>query len=300
MAAGEEPVAKQYMRRYPEWREHLSAYTDATVLDLGCGRNAAVAVAAADENEVVQLDVRRDGLDALHDRYAEMDAVDPALVQGDGTALPFADDAFDVIWMGYSAAASAGPNPIRIPQTGFTRILAPDGDFYVAFDITDRSYSPRDVMHRVSVDAYADAFETITAGEQVLGLEGFQGADAAPRHRYSGDISHDQLDRLLMDADRVTGVWPNTDAAPLDVPEPYTSGRRIVEHWMQDYGRYPDQFDIGDPRADVLRDGDTLHVYADVPITDGATGDTATYHNFTIELSTDDAAHYLAQHDFAD
>lgn len=293
-AAGREiePVTATYHTVVTGWQDALSQYSDERILDLGCGGNSAVQSYAGTDNEIVQLDVNRPDLDTLQDQYTE-----PVnIVQGDGRTLPFTDDTFDVTWLGCVIAVGAGSSPLRFAHTDVPRILTKGGDLHVASSFSSNCFNTEDALHHVRMEPYADAFDAVELAGNVLSFTGFHGDDAMPTLAYTGDVTDDQLDALLTDADTVLDNVPGGYRAPIDT-QGYWSARRHVEEHMSDYLSDPEPYTTGPAHVDVLKHEDTLHVYADVPLTDRIAGYTRDHHTFTAELALPDAATYLLEHD---
>jgi SAM-dependent methyltransferase len=91
------------------------------VLDAGCGQGTPVLSGLSASTRAVGLDFAWEQL-----ALAEVNAPGAALVQGDMTALPFADDAFDAV-VAYWSLIHVPGEAHRTVLGEFARVLAPGG-----------------------------------------------------------------------------------------------------------------------------------------------------------------------------
>ena len=91
------------------------------VLDAGCGQGTPVLSRLSDSTEAVGLDFSREQM-----ALAEANAPGAALVEGDMTALPFANGTFDAV-VAYWSLIHVPADAHRAVVEEFARVLAPGG-----------------------------------------------------------------------------------------------------------------------------------------------------------------------------
>jgi SAM-dependent methyltransferase len=110
----------------------LTDAPDGRVLDAGCGAGHPVLSRLADGRPIV-------GLDFSHEQVARATDVAPGrVVQGDMTALPFADDAFAAVTAFYSVIHVPFDQHLDVYEE-FARVLEPDGTLLVTVGAEDWS-----------------------------------------------------------------------------------------------------------------------------------------------------------------
>lgn len=167
-------------------RDALARYDDGRILDLGSGGSTGVAALTGDRADVVHLDYRRDRAELSHEKgaihQADGHGTDGAAVHGDARALPFRDDAFDVVFAGasLSEAGGGGGALTAYTETEIPRVLAPAGDLLVVDGTLRRLHGPDVALAVKGMDHLEDAYEEVRLDGRLLAFEGYH-PDADPR-----------------------------------------------------------------------------------------------------------------------
>ena len=158
-------VVEHYLRKRTEFvLEHCPRGSG---LDVGCGTGALARRLAAAGYEMTGIDPSDGMLDVLRRQAPEIRAV-----HGSGTALPFADDSFDVVLTVAVMHHIADPNDVKRTLSEMVRVVRSGGRVLV-WDHNPRNPYWRFLMARVPQD---------TGEERLIGedeiLSGFSGAGA--------------------------------------------------------------------------------------------------------------------------
>jgi SAM-dependent methyltransferase len=153
------------------------------VLDLGCGIGAITGRIARllTDSTVVGLDIERNGLGSceLFDENREL------FVQGDGLALPFADETFDVVVVLEVIEHFDRPDPILgeirrvLRNEGILLISTPNGRSITAhtgkllFAVQGQRWNAWNLDHKVLYDPCKIREELIRSGFKVVATSGF-------------------------------------------------------------------------------------------------------------------------------
>jgi SAM-dependent methyltransferase len=131
------------------------------VLDLGCGAAGITVALAQAAASVVGLDYRPDSFPIAQERIDQCSHGNVALVRGDGLALPFSDESFDLVLLNgvleWIPEGRDGESPKSLQLRALQetrRVLRSDGHLYLA--IENRYYPPhilRDPHARIPLTA---------------------------------------------------------------------------------------------------------------------------------------------------
>jgi len=197
---------------------------DSRVLEIGCGPGRLPIGIVAELGEIARYDgvdidpqsvdwcrrhiTRRHPsfrfhlIDARHERYNP-----DGTPMGDGFALPFADDSFDIVYL-HSVFANMEPNDVAVYCREFARVLTPQGQvFLTAFiedDVPPVTLNPEDYLVRSSgalnVARYERSyFFDIVAGAGLQVARFAHGADLGGQsivHLSRAQAATPQLDRV--------------------------------------------------------------------------------------------------------
>jgi ubiquinone/menaquinone biosynthesis C-methylase UbiE len=183
------------------------------LLEVGCGVGAVLAV-LGQEFPSVRLhgvDIEPRQLDYAR-RHLERAGVDATLVEADATALPFADESFDHIWMMWFLEHI--PDPPTVLREA-RRLLVPDGTITaIEVDYSTCRAEPttpafealiRALVHGMAAAGWSDAgtrlpgwlreagFHEIDPGERPFW---WQGEDLASQAKYAADVMESALPSL--------------------------------------------------------------------------------------------------------
>ena len=131
--------------------ERLSAFPDASVLDLGCGAGHASLVAAGQVAKVTAYDLSAQMLDVVAAAAKDKQLTNIDTCQGYAEALPFADESFEVVISRYSAHHWHDvPQALREVK----RVLKPGGTVII-MDVMSPGHPVRDIWLQ-TVEALRD------------------------------------------------------------------------------------------------------------------------------------------------
>lgn len=195
--------------------------TDASVLDVGCGRGGAVGL-LAEHTRAAQVV----GLDLAHSSVAfarrTFDRSRTAFVRGTAEALPFPDRCFDVV---FNLESSACYPSMEAFYREVARVLPPGGHFLYADLFPTAVQQPcRDALAAcgLEVEAEADITENVVrsrtrrAERQRVALAEATGGDLG---EWVGQVGSSLFDRLEQRSARYLSFrLCRTDATPADGP----------------------------------------------------------------------------------
>lgn len=160
----------------------LSAYDDATLLDVGSSDTTGVPALAPDTATVVQVDYRRDALetaDRFRDRYREDNAkvIGGIPCQADARQLPFREDTFDAVFAGAYLTEQDEPDAGLSPEgSELYRVLRQDGDLLIASKYIGRAETADDAVRQYGIEKEADdRFESYRCEDDLLILSSYCG-----------------------------------------------------------------------------------------------------------------------------
>jgi SAM-dependent methyltransferase len=171
------------------------------VLDVGCGTGLLATRLAGAGYEVTGIDPSEGMLDVLRARTPEVDGV-----RGSGTALPFADDTFDLVLSVAVMHHIADPGEVRRALREMVRVAKPSGRILV-WDHNPRNPYWKSLMARVPQDTGDERL--IGEHELVTGLEE-SGADilASPQLGLVPDFTPERALGLAAAAERAAERIP--------------------------------------------------------------------------------------------
>ncbi|MBA7802848.1 class I SAM-dependent methyltransferase [Citrobacter freundii] len=131
--------------------ERLSAFPQASVLDMGCGAGHASFTAAHQVKQVVAYDLSAQMLDVVAQAAKEKGLDNIATRQGYAESLPFEDDSFDVVISRYSAHHW---HDVGRALREVNRVLKPGG-VVIVMDVMSPGHPVRDIWLQ-TVEALRD------------------------------------------------------------------------------------------------------------------------------------------------
>lgn len=154
-------VVEHYLKKRTKFlRDHVP--DEGSVLDVGCGTGALAARIELAGYQVTGVDPSEGMLKVMKERAPAIDAV-----VGSGTALPFADDRFDVVYCVAVMHHIAHGGDVRKTLAEMVRVAKPRGRVLV-WDHNPRNPYWRLLMARVPQDTGEERL--IPEGEVVTGL----------------------------------------------------------------------------------------------------------------------------------
>jgi SAM-dependent methyltransferase len=159
-------VVEHYLRKRTAFITQLCP--GGSVLDVGCGTGALAERLAARGYEVTGVDPSEGMLEIMRARSPEV-----AAVKASGTALPFADDSFDVVLTIAAMHHIAEPVAVRETLAEMTRV-SKRGGWIVIWDHNPRNPYWSNLMGRVPQDTGEERLipaQEITAGLSAAGAE---------------------------------------------------------------------------------------------------------------------------------
>lgn len=188
------------------------------VLDVGCGNGLYMRMLAGTGGEVVGVDITQSWLDAAQAAFAAHDVRNCVLYKASAMALPFRDNAFDLV---YSFSTLVLVPDIKVALTEMVRVLKPGGR--AVFDIsnaTTLSHRHWDRWYRTQGHPGLEAFAWSEVRDTMrhLGLDILEmpGCGVADQLKYwKPTMGWQHLDRLFhnrrFDLDHtLSNIWPLT------------------------------------------------------------------------------------------
>lgn len=131
--------------------ERLASFSQASVLDMGCGAGHASFVAAQNVKQVVAYDLSAQMLDVVAQAAKEKGLTNIATRQGYAEKLPFEDGSFDVVISRYSAHHW---HDVGLALREVNRVLKPGG-VAIVMDVMSPGHPVRDIWLQ-TVEALRD------------------------------------------------------------------------------------------------------------------------------------------------
>lgn len=154
------------------------------ILDLGCGGTTGVPALADPSATVAQIDNNRGATARVRQQrtqYQEQHAerLDGTCLLADADSLPFADDAFDVVFAGavFTTSSWSDRHNLTYSDTDVDRVLADGGDLIIANNRYQGCTTPDAALALHGMDElYADdRFASYDLEDSFLVLDGYTG-----------------------------------------------------------------------------------------------------------------------------